>query len=123
MGYNIALDNPVTILQQEQAKTFFSQKDTEKNLWEFVMASTQMKSIQEEYRDSKTQLELAKSQIEQKQKHLCEAKQELNDLIKKEKEFEKFQFHNKNKNYNEMIKWGWANDCKKKYESAKTQRE
>ena len=51
--YNILLDNPVTILHQEQAKTFFSQKDTEKNLWDFVMASTQMKSIHDEYRDSK----------------------------------------------------------------------
>ena len=51
--YNIQLDNPVTILHQEQAKIFFSQKDTEKNLWDFVMASTQMKSIHDEYRDSK----------------------------------------------------------------------
>ena len=51
--YNILLDNPVTILHQEQAKIFFSQKDTEKNLWEIVMASTQMQSIHDEYRDSK----------------------------------------------------------------------
>ena len=51
--YNILLDNPVTILHQEQAKVFFSQKDAEKNLWEFVMASTQMKAIHDEYRDSK----------------------------------------------------------------------
>ena len=121
--YNIALDNPVTILHQEQAKTFFCQKDTEKNLWEFVMASTQMKSIQDEYRDSKTQLELATSQLEEKRKHLLEGRQELIDLTRKEKAFQKFQFNNKNKTYNEMIKWGWANDCKKKYENSKKQRE
>ena len=87
------------------------------------MASTQMKSIQDEYRDSKTQLELASSQLEEKRKHLLESRQELSDLTTKEKAFQKFQFNNKNKNYNEMIKWGWANDCKKKYENSKKQRE
>ena len=87
------------------------------------MASTQMKSIQDEYRDSKIQLELATSQLEEKRKHLSEAKQELIELAKKEKTFQKFQFNNKNNHYNEMIKWGYANDCKKKYEHSKQQRE
>ena len=121
--YNIALDNPVTILHQEQAKTFFSQKDTEKNLWEFVMSSTQMKSIQDEYRDSKTQLELAHSQLQEKRRHLSESKQELKDLSKKEDAFEKFRLKNKNKDFNEMIKWGWANDLKKKDDDIRRHRE
>ena len=122
-NFNIALDNPVTILHQEQAKTFFSQKDTEKNLWDFVMQSTQLKSIQDEYRDSKTQLELATSQLQEKRRHLEDAKQELNELSRKEQSFEKFKFKNKGKNYNEMIKWGWANDCKEKFETCKKKRE
>ena len=121
--FNIALDNPVTILHQEQAKTFFSQEDTEKNLWEFVMASTQMKSIQDEYRDSKTQLDLAKNQLDEKRKHIDDAKQELTELSKKEDAFKKFQFNSKEKFYKEMIKWGWANDCRGKYELIKKQRE
>ena len=96
--YNIALDNPVTILHQEEAKTFFCQKDADKNLWEFLMASTQMKSIQDEYRDSKTQLELASSKLHDKRRHLEEAKRELNELSKKEKSYEKFRFTNKKQN-------------------------
>ena len=78
--YNIALENPVTILHQEQAKTFFCQKDAENSLWKFLMASTQMKSIQDEYRDSRTQLELAQAQLHEKRKHLEDAKQELKEL-------------------------------------------
>ena len=115
--FDIKLDNPVTILHQEEAKTFFSQKDSEKNLYEFVMASTLMQPIQAEYRDSKTQLELANIQLQDKRRHLEDAKQELDELIKNEKSFERFQFRDRSMNYNKMIKWGWANDLKKKYET------
>ena len=118
--FDIKLDNPVTILHQEEAKTFFSQKDSEKNLYEFVMASTLMQPIQAEYRDSKTQLELANIQLQDKRRHLEEAKQELDELIKNEKSFERFQFRDRSMNYNEMIKWGWANDLKKKYETSRS---
>ena len=116
--YNIALENPVTILHQEQAKTFFCQKDAENSLWKFLMASTQMKSIQDEYRDSRTQLELAQAQLHEKRKHLEDAKQELKELSKKENSYKKFEITNKKQPVNEMIKWGWANDCKKKYETS-----
>ena len=117
--FNIALDNPVTILHQEQAKTFFSQKDNGKKLWEFVMASTQMQSIQDQYRDSKIQLDIADERLKEKRRHLEDAKQELNDLIKKENSYEKFRFNGEDKEYNQMIKWGWVGECKKAYENVK----
>ena len=119
--FNIALDNPVTILHQEQAKTFFSQKDNGKKLWEFVMASTEMQSIQDQYRDSKIQLDIADERLKQKQRHLEDAKQELNDLIKKENSYEKFRFNGKEKEeeYRQMIKWGWVGECEKAYKNVK----
>ena len=117
--FNIALDNPVTILHQEQAKTFFSQKDNGKKLWEFVMASTQMQSIQDQYRDSKIQLDIADERLKEKRRHLEDAKQELNDLIKQENSYEKFRFNGEKKEYNQMIKWGWVGECQKAYENVK----
>lgn len=71
----------------------------------------------------RTQLELAQSKLLDKIKHLEDGKNELRELQQQEKAFEKFQFDNKNKKYNEMIKWGYANDCEKKYKTAKKQRE
>ena len=117
--FNIALDNPVTILHQEQAKTFFSQKDNGKKLWEFVMASTEMQSIQDQYRDSKIQLDIADERLTEKRRHLEDAKQELNDLIKKENSYEKFRFNVKEKEYSQMIKWGWVGECEKEYKNVK----
>ena len=117
--FNIALDNPVTILHQEQAKTFFSQKDNGKQLWEFVMASTEMQSIQDQYRDSKIQLDIADERLKEKRRHLEDAKQELNDLIKKENSYEKFRFNDKEKEYSQMIKWGWVGECEKQYKNVR----
>ena len=117
--FNIALDNPVTILHQEQAKTFFAQKDNGKKLWEFVMASTEMQSIQDQYRDSKIQLDIADERLKEKRRHLEDAKQELNDLIKKENSYEKFRFNDKEKEYSQMIKWGWVGECEKEYKNVK----
>ena len=119
--FNIALDNPVTILHQEQAKTFFSQNDNGKKLWEFVMASTEMQSIQDQYRDSKIQLDIADERLKEKRRHLEDAKQELNDLITKENSYEKFRFNAKEKGeeYRQMIKWGWVGECEKAYENVK----
>ena len=117
--FNIALDNPVTILHQEQAKTFFSQKDNGKKLWEFVMASTQMQNIQDQYRDSKIQLDIADERLKEKRRHLEDEKQELNDLIKKENSYKKFRFNSEDKEYNQMIKWGWVGECKKAHENVK----
>ena len=117
--FNIALDNPVTILHQEQAKTFFSQKDNGKKLWEFVMASTEMQSIQDQYRDSKIQLDIADERLKEKRRHLEDAKQELNDLIKKENSYEKFRFNDKEKEYSQMIKWGWVGECEKQYKNVR----
>ena len=71
----------------------------------------------------RTQLELAQSKLLDKIKHLEDGKNELRELQQQEKAFEKFQFDNKNKKYNEMIKWGYANDCEKKYKTLKRQRE
>ena len=117
--FNIALDNPVTILHQEQAKTFFAQKDNGKKLWEFVMASTEMQSIQDQYRDSKIQLDIADERLKEKRRHLEDAKQELNDLIKKENSYEKFRFNDKEKEYSQMIKWGWVGECEKQYKNVR----
>ena len=71
----------------------------------------------------RTQLELAQSKLLDKIKHLEDGKNELRELQQQEKAFEKFQFDNKNKKYNEMIKWGYANDCEKKYKTLIKQRE
>ena len=66
---------------------------------------------------------MAQSKLQEKIKHLEDAKSELKELQQQEKAFEKFQFNNKNQRYNEMIKWGYANDCEKKYLTLKKQRE
>ena len=71
----------------------------------------------------RTQLELAQSKLQEKIKYLEDGKNELRELSQKEKAFEKFQFNNKNKKYNEMIKWGYANDCERKYKAIRKQRE
>ena len=83
------------------------------------MASTQMQSIQDQYRDSKIQLDIADERLKEKRRHLEDAKQELNDLIKKENSYEKFRFNGEDKEYNQMIKWGWVGECKKAYENVK----
>ena len=72
---------------------------------------------------NRTQLELANSKLQEKVKYLEDARNELRDLQQKENAYEKFKFNNKNKKYNEMIKWGYANDCEKKYKMIKSQRE
>ena len=85
------------------------------------MASTEMQSIQDQYRDSKIQLDIADERLKEKQKHLEDAKQELNDLIKKENSYEKFRFNGKEKEeeYRQMIKWGQVGECEKAYKNVK----
>ena len=50
--FSIVLDNPTTILQQEEAKRFFANL-TPKRLYEFFIAGTPLKSAYEGYHTGK----------------------------------------------------------------------
>merc|ERR1712020_225306 len=62
---------------------------------------------------------IADERLKEKRRHLEDAKQELNDLIKKENSYEKFRFNDKEKEYSQMIKWGWVGECEKEYKNVK----
>ena len=50
--FSIALNNPTTVLQQEQAKAFFANHDPSK-LYQLIMEGTQINSAMKNYQDAK----------------------------------------------------------------------
>merc|ERR1712226_1652965 len=100
-------------------KQFFMREDLKSSLYEFVMQSTLLKTLQDEYRDSKTELDMASHQIIEKTRHLEEHEQDLKELVEKFNNYYKFCNNDRigDNKTREMVKWGFATQCKEKYES------
>merc|ERR1712020_676024 len=96
---------------------FFMQEDLKNKLYQFVMEATLLKTLQDDYRDSKTELDMASHQIMEKQRHLDEHNEDLKELTEKFNNYNKFCNNDRfgDNKTREMVKWGFATQCKEKY--------
>ena len=102
--FNIELDNPISILQQEEAKIFFKDMD-ENQLYDFFVRATLLKPTQDTYGAAKKQLLIASEALAKKEKELDKHK----DMYKKwndmKTELEKAEKLDKKSHYKAELKW------------------
>ena len=86
MSFNIQVDNPIAVLNQDTAKTFLFKCDPDK-LYTFFMRATQLEMCKADYNAAHVEKSAAEGHLEEKRKSLPELKKELNKWEKK------YEFH------------------------------
>merc|ERR1719452_196142 len=86
MAFNIQVDNPIAVLNQDTAKTFLFKCDPDK-LYTFFMRATQLEGCKNDYNAAAVEKVQSETYLEEKKKSLPELKREL------EKWEKKYQFH------------------------------
>ncbi len=105
MHFNIELDNPVSILQQEEAKVFFKDKGDEQ-LYTFFANATLLRIMQEGYADGGNSLSIANDNLTRKEKDLQRQKAEREEWCKKVEELTNIEHNNlKKTEYKKEMKW------------------
>ena len=64
--FGISLDNPTTILQQEQAKTFFANHSNEQ-MFNLIMEGTQIGVVKRDYLEAANQTEETEAKVKRRQ--------------------------------------------------------
>lgn len=118
-SFNIAINNPLTILHQEEAKQFSMRDNLDASLFEFVMTSTCVKNILDEYKAASMQLNLAKDMLKDKERIAHEEEVELEKCSKMYNDLLKFYESEslETKEHQQIVKWGHDKACKEKYET------
>jgi len=86
MSFNIQVDNPIAVLNQDTAKTFLFKCEPDK-LYQFFMRATQLEGCKNDYNDAASEKTQSETYLEEKKRSLPELKREL------EKWEKKYQFH------------------------------
>jgi len=86
MSFNIQVDNPIAVLNQDTAKTFLFKCDPDK-LYTFFMRATQLEGCKNDYNSAALEKVQSETYLQEKMKSLPELKREL------EKWEKKYQFH------------------------------
>ena len=69
--FNVELDNPITILQQEEAKVFFKEL-SEETLYNFFERATLLRSMQENYKEAKANIQSLEGDLKRNEKKLAD---------------------------------------------------
>ncbi len=103
--FNVELDNPVTILQQEEAKVFF-QEMNEQQLYDFFYRATLLKTTQELYQDANTGFFIAKEHLEKKGSDLTKKRRNVEEWARKLATAERIETEGaRSKEYIAEFKW------------------
>jgi len=86
MSFNIQVDNPIAVLNQDTAKTFLFKCEPDK-LYQFFMRATQLESCKNDYNLAALEKVQSETFLQEKKRSLPELKREL------EKWEKKYQFH------------------------------
>jgi len=86
MSFNIQVDNPIAVLNQDTAKTFLFKCEPDK-LYQFFMRGTQLEGCKNDYNSANLEKVQSETFLQEKKKNLPELKREL------EKWEKKYQFH------------------------------
>ena len=86
MSFNIQVDNPIAVLNQDIAKTFLFKCEPDK-LYTFFTQATQLEGCKNDYNPAALEKVQSETYLEDKKKSLPELKREL------EKWEKKYQFH------------------------------
>ena len=87
--FNIQVDNPVCILDQQSAKSFIQGKDDAK--YSFFLKATELEKLQEEYMALKEQLRIMKNNMEVAKRGLPKLKNQRDELETKLKKCEELE--------------------------------
>jgi len=82
MSFNIQVDNPIAVLNQDTAKTFLFKCDPDK-LYTFFMRATQLEMCKADYNAAHVEKSTAEGHLEEKKNSLPELKRELTKWEKK----------------------------------------
>ncbi|TRY60937.1 hypothetical protein TCAL_04216 [Tigriopus californicus] len=80
--FSIQLNNPIAILQQEEAKVFFHNADN-KMLYDFFVRATLLKALQDMYQNANSELLACDTTLTEKRQDLSKVGAEKNDLAEK----------------------------------------
>jgi len=86
MSFNIQVDNPIAVLNQDTAKTFLFKCEPDK-LYTFFMRATQLEGCKNDYNAAAVEKVQSETYLDEKKKSLPELKRELDKWEKK------YQFH------------------------------
>jgi len=122
--FHISLDNPTTVLQQEQAKEFFSNNDDAK-LYQQIVEGTQVNRALDKYLKAAADVKLTQQKAEMVEKNLMTERDDLAREAENVKRLTTEDSRNK-KRIEELrpkVLWGRQHMEKRKVESLKTQSE
>jgi len=106
LNFNIQVENPIAVLNQDTAKTFLFKCDPDK-LYTFFMRATQLESCKNDYNSAAVEKGQAEAHLEEKKASMPELTKEL------EKWRKKYDFHQNLKHRKQDLKekkaeFGWA---------------
>lgn len=120
MNFNIQVDNPIAVLNQDTAKTFLFKCEPDK-LYTFFMRATQLEACKADYNSAAVEKSQAEAHLEEKKTSLPELKREM------EKWKKKYEFHQNLKVRKQDIKvkkaelaWARVRDVEIELEEKKT---
>ena len=121
MAFNIQVDNPIAVLNQDTAKTFLFKCDPG-HLYTFFMKATQLESCLKDYTTANDEKEHSKILLDEKKNSLPALKKEVDKWGKKYK----FQLHLKDLKLDIQRKkgelaWAVVRDCEKEIDEFKEQ--
>lgn len=88
--FNIQIDNPITILNQEVSRNFLNSKNP-RDKYKFFMKATQLETIRNDYEMAAEKCGLARIELKKKNILVEEIKKELDELEKKLQMFKKLE--------------------------------
>jgi len=100
--FNLQVDNPATVLQQEEAKNFFAQSD-ERQLYDFFMRATMLKDVKEQLMAATPDLIAAEDNYATAEKDRERVEKEIETLVLKAKKLKTISEGSKEDQAN--VKW------------------
>jgi len=114
--FNIQVENPMVVLNQDASKTFLAKSDPEK-MYAFFHKSTRLKECEELYLDAENNKANCQISLAQKQESMGELKQESKKWTKKWEYYETLKL--KNEEVTKLkgeLAWGMVRDLEQKIE-------